>query len=604
MQDLPSSDHKNYPDATNNKAIHSVSGQNSNGVREKERQLRLFAHIFDSVNEGIIVTDADKNMLFINPAFSTITGYSANDLIGKNLNLLHLGLMDDVFNHDRWRSINETGRWKGEVVGRRKNDESYAEFLSISTMKNELGEISYFIGVFSDISERKAAEERVAYVVLHDFLTNLPNGLLLQDRLVQAISHGDREKHKVAVMCLDLDHFKAINDMLGHFVGDKLLQEVARRIRSVSRASDTVSRRGGDEFVILLPELKSVDDAAVIAAKLINAISDLCMIDGNEIKITTSIGISIFPEDGCDAECLIKHADAAMYHAKKNGRDNYQFFTNEMIQLAFERMSIERKLRHALECQEFCLHYQPQVDLRSGRIIGVEALLRWNNPETGMIPPGYFIPIAEENGLIIPIGEWVLREACRQNSEWRMLGLPEITMAVNLSAVQFRQNNFGEMIKAILCEYGLDPSALELEITEGAVMHNAEVSIALLLELKAMGLKLSVDDFGTGYSSLSYLKRFPIDKLKIDQSFVRDIAVDSDDAVIVSTIINMARTLKLKVIAEGVETAEQLSFLKHQECDEMQGYYFSKPMPPEKISNLLASGHKEDSQWSYELQFR
>jgi len=602
MQDLPSSDQQNDPTAANNKIIRSISGQESNGVREKERQLRLFAHIFDSVNEGIIVTDADKNMLFINSAFSTITGYSANDLIGKNLNLLHLDLVDDVFNHDIWRRVNEIGRWQGEVVGRRKNNESYAECLSISTMKNELGEVSYYISIFSDISERKAAEERVAYAVRHDSLTNLPNGLLLQDRLVQAIYHAARENHKVAVICLDLDHFKVVNDMLGHFVGDKLLQEVARRISSVIRVSDTVSRRGGDEFVILLPDLKAVDAAAVIAAKLINAISDLCMIDGNEIKITTSIGISIFPEDGCDESCLIKYADAAMYHAKKNGRNNYQFFINEINQLALERMSIERKLRHALERQEFCLHYQPQVDLRSGHIIGVEALLRWNNPETGMIPPGLFIPIAEENGLIIPIGEWVLREACRQNSEWRMLGLPEITMAVNLSAVQFRQNNFGEMIKSILCEYDLDPSGLELEITEGVVMHNAEVSIALLLELKAMRLKLSVDDFGTGYSSLSYLKRFPIDKLKIDQSFVNDIVVDSDDAVIVSTIINMARTLKLKVIAEGVETAEQLAFLKHQECDEIQGDYFSKPMPPEKISRLLASGHETDSQWLYELK--
>ncbi|RFC41075.1 MAG: PAS domain S-box-containing protein/diguanylate cyclase (GGDEF) domain-containing protein [Candidatus Nitrotoga sp. CP45] len=579
----------------------SSSGQESDSVRQKEKQLRLFAHIFNSVHEGIIVTDADKNMLFINPAFSTITGYSANDLIGKNLNLLHLGLMNDAFNHDdTWCSINETGCWQGEMVGRRKNDESYAECLSISTMKNDRGEINYYVGVFSDISERKAAEERMAYVVLHDFLTNLPNGLLLQDRLAQAISHAGREKHKVAVMCLDLDHFKAINDMLGHLVGDKLLQEVAKRISSVSRASDTVSRRGGDEFVIILPDLETVDDATDIAVKLIDAISGLCMIDGNEIKITTSIGISIFPEDGCDGDSLIKYADAAMYHAKKNGRNNYQFFTNEMNQLALERMSIERKLCHAIEQQGFCLHYQPQVNLRSGRIIGVEALLRWNNPEIGMVPPEYFIPIAEETGLIIPIGEWVLREACRQNSEWRMLGLPKISVAVNLSAVQFRQNNFGEMIKEILCEYGLDPSGLELEITESAVMHNAEASIALLLELKAMGLKLAVDDFGTGYSSLSYLKRFPIDKLKIDQSFVRDITVDSDDAVIVSTIINMARTLKLKVIAEGVETAEQLSFLKHQECDEIQGYYFSKPMPPEKINSLLASGYEVDGQWSYQ----
>ncbi|CAH1387809.1 putative bifunctional diguanylate cyclase/phosphodiesterase [Candidatus Nitrotoga sp. M5] len=602
MQDLPSSDQKNYPYTKNNKIIRSISGQESNGVRKKERQLRLFAHIFDSVNEGIIVLDADKTMLFINSAFSTITGYSATDLIGKNLNLLNLGWIDNVFSHDTWRRIDEIGRWQGEVVGRRKNNESYAECLSISTIKNELGEASYYIGVFSDISERKAAEERVAYVVRHDPLTNLPNGLLLQDRLVQAIYQAGRENHKVAVMCLDLDHFKVVNDMLGHFVGDKLLQEISRRISSVFRASDTVSRRGGDEFVIILPDLKAVDAAAVIAAKLINVISDLCLIDGNEIKITTSIGISIFPEDGYDENSLIKYADAAMYHAKKNGRNNYQFFTNEMNQLALERMSIERKLRHALERQEFCLHYQPQVDLRSGHIIGVEALLRWNNLETGMIPPGLFIPIAEENGLIIPIGEWVLREACRQNSEWRMLGLPEITMAVNLSAVQFRQNNFGEMIQSILCEYDLDPSGLELEITEGVVMHNAEVSIALLLELKAMRLKLSVDDFGTGYSSLSYLKRFPIDKLKIDQSFVHDIDVDSDDAVIVSTIINMARTLKLKVIAEGVETAEQLSFLKHQGCDEIQGYYFSKPVPPEKISRLLASGHETNSQWSYELK--
>ncbi|BBJ22543.1 putative bifunctional diguanylate cyclase/phosphodiesterase [Candidatus Nitrotoga sp. AM1P] len=577
----------------------SSSGQESDSVRQKEKQLRLFAHIFNNVHEGIIVTDADKNMLFINPAFSIITGYSANDLIGRNLNLLHLGLMDDAFNQDTWRSIDETGRWQGEMIGRRKNDESYAERLNLSTMKNEFGEISYYIGVFSDISERKAAEERVAYVVLHDFLTNLPNGLLLQDRLAQAISHAGREKHKVAVMCLDLDHFKVINDMLGHLVGDKLLQEVARRISSVGRASDTVSRRGGDEFVIILPNLETVDDAAVIAVKLLEAISGLCMVDGNEIKITTSIGISIFPEDGCDGDYLIKYADAAMYHAKKNGRNNYQFFTNEMNQLALERMSIERKLRHAVERQEFCLHYQPQVDLRSGRIIGVEALLRWNNPETGIISPGYFIPIAEETGLIIPIGEWVLREACRQNSEWRMLGLPELTVAVNLSAVQFRQNNFGEMIKTILCENGLEPSGLELEITEGVVMQNAEASIALLLELKAMGLKLVVDDFGTGYSSLSYLKRFPIDKLKIDQSFVRDIIVDSDNAVIVSTIINMARTLKLKVIAEGVETAEQLSFLKHQECDEIQGYYFSQPVPPEKISSLLVSGYKEGGQWLY-----
>lgn len=558
--------------------------------KEATERLRLFARIFDTINEGVAVTDASNNIMLVNPAFSAITGYSATEAIGKNPRILHSGLMDKVFYDRMWQSIKKTGRWQGEITDRRKNGENYVEWLSISTMKDERGESSHYIAVVSDISERKAAEERMVYIAQHDFLTGLPNRMMLHDRLTQAIAHAEREQRKVAVMFLDLDRFKAINDTLGHLVGDKLLQLVAGRISSVARTSDTVSRLGGDEFAIMLPYIENTDDIAMIALKLLASIAGLCVVDGNEIEVTTSIGISVFPEDGTDSESLIAHADAAMYQAKGNGRNNYQFFTREMNRRTLERILIKNKLSHALERNELFLLYQPQVDLQSGRIIGAEALVRWDNPLYGKVLPAQFIPIAEENGLIPPIGEWVLREACRQNQEWRKLGLMKITMAVNLSVVQFRQKNLGEIIKAILHESGLAPSGLELEITEGVVMQDAEAAILLLEDMKAMGLKLSVDDFGTGYSSLNYLKRFPIDKFKIDQSFVRDLTTDTDDAVIVSTIISMAHSLKLKVIAEGVETAEQLAFLKQQGCDEIQGYYFSQPVSAEEFTKLLSSG--------------
>ncbi|MBL0038035.1 MAG: EAL domain-containing protein [Nitrosomonadales bacterium] len=557
--------------------------------KEATEQLRLFARIFDTINEGVVVTDSSNNIVSVNPAFSAITGYSATEAIGKNPRMLHSGLMDQSFYDKMWQSIKKNGRWQGEITDRRKNGESYVEWLSISTMKDARGEFSHYIAVVSDISERKAAEERMVYIAQHDFLTNLPNRMMLHDRLAQAIAHAGREQRKVAVMFLDLDRFKGVNDTLGHLVGDKLLKVVAGRISSVARTSDTVSRLGGDEFAVMLPYIENTDDVATIAIKLLASIAGSCVIDGNEIEVTTSIGISVFPEDGNDSESLIAHADAAMYQAKGNGRNNYQFFTHEMNRRTLERMAIKNKLSHALERNELFLLYQPQVDLQSGRIVGVEALIRWNHPVYGHVLPAQFIPIAEENGLIPPMGEWVLREACRQNQEWRKLGLMKITMAVNLSAVQFRQKNLGEIIKAILYESGLAPSGLELEITEGVVMQDAEAAILLLEDMKAMGLKLSVDDFGTGYSSLSYLKRFPIDKFKIDQSFVRDLATDTDDAVIVSTIISMAHSLKLKVIAEGVETAEQLAFLKQQGCDEIQGYYFSQPVSAEEFTKLLSS---------------
>lgn len=558
--------------------------------KEATERLRLFARIFDTINEGVVVTDASNHILFVNPAFSEITGYSPAEAIGKNPNMLHSGLMDQIFYDKMWQSIKKTGRWQGEISDRRKNGESYVEWLSISALKDKQGEHSHYIAVISDISERKAAEERMVYIAQHDFLTGLPNRMVLHDRLTQAIAHAEREQRKVAIMFLDLDRFKVINDTLGHLVGDKLLKIVADRISSVARMTDTVSRLGGDEFAILLTYVDHADDLAVIALKILKCVAGPCVIDGNEIEVTTSVGISVFPEDGNDSESLLAHADAAMYQAKLNGRNNYQFFTHDMNRRSLERMSMKNKLSHALERDELYLLYQPQVDLQSGHIVGAEALVRWDHPMYQNVLPSQFIPIAEENGLIPQIGEWVLREACRQNQVWRMQGLKEITMAVNLSTIQFRQKNLGETIKLILRESGLPPSGLELEITEGSVMHDAEAAILLLEDMKSMGLKLSVDDFGTGYSSLSYLKRFPIDKFKIDQSFVHDLATNRDSAVIVSAIITLAHGLHLKVIAEGVETAEQVAFLKKQGCDEVQGYYFGKPMSADQFTLLLASG--------------
>lgn len=566
--------------AENGNITHFVAVQEDITERKKaEQTLLLNAHILNNVSEGIAVTDSEQKFCFVNPAFTAITGYSPEEVIGKSPRLLSSGLMEKTFYGKMWGNINDKGRWQGEIIDRRKNGESYPEWLSISSLKDENGITSHYISVFADISERKAVEQRISHMAQHDFLTGLPNRMLLLDRMEQAITHARRDGRKVAVMFLDLDRFKTINDMLGHVVGDKLLHEVASRISRISRAGDTVCRLGGDEFVVMLPDIGTADDVSGIAEKLLESVAGASLIGGHEIEITVSIGISIFPDDGVEGNALLQHADAAMYYAKQSGRNNYHFFTSEMNRRALERMTIERKLRHALERGEFTLHYQPQIDLRTGRMVGAEALVRWRDPESGeMIQPGRFVPIAEENGMIVPIGEWVLREACRQMAEWRRMGLPEIVMAVNLSAVQFRQKNLGENVREILRQHGIAPSLLELEITETAVMQDAEAAIVLLNELKEMGVQLAMDDFGTGYSSLSHLKRLPIDKLKIDQSFVHDIVHDPDDASIVSTIISMARNLKLRVIAEGVETGGQLSFLNQHGCDEGQGYYFARPM--------------------------
>jgi diguanylate cyclase (GGDEF)-like protein len=424
----------------------------------------------------------------------------------------------------------------------------------------------------------------------HDFLTGLPNRALVNDRITQAIALARRHSTRFAVLFLDLDHFKHINDSLGHVIGDKLLQSVGKRLLSCVRGSDTLSRQGGDEFVVLLPEVAQAKDAALCAQKMLTILQSPHFIGHHRLGVSASIGISIYPDDGPDPETLIKTADTAMYQAKEDGRDNYKFFEQEMNIRAVERQSIEESLRGALERQEFMLQYQPKIKLETGAITGAEALLRWLHPERGLIPSLRFVPVAEDSGLMLPIGRWVLREACQQARAWQDAGLPPLPVAVNISAVEFRDQNFLESVRAILKETCLEPRCLELELTESVLMQHAEATASVLQALKFMGVQLAVDDFGTGYSSLSYLRRFPIDALKIDQSFVRDITSNPDDATIVSAVINMGRSLKQRVIAEGVETREQFVFLQAQHCGEGQGYYFSRPVLAGQFAKLLETG--------------
>jgi diguanylate cyclase (GGDEF)-like protein len=432
--------------------------------------------------------------------------------------------------------------------------------------------------------------EQMTHSAEHDSLTGLPNRLLLNDRVAQAIVLARRHKNQVAVLFLDLDGFKHINDSLGHPMGDKLLQSVANRLVQCVRASDTVSRQGGDEFVVLLSEMQRAEDAATMATRMMRAVTEAHSIDHHDLHITTSIGVSVHPEDGADAETLIKNADTAMYQAKANGRQSYQFFKPAMNAWAVERQSIEESLRRALERKELTLHYQPKVNFETGAITGAEALIRWTHPTRGSISPAQFIPVAEDCGLILPIGNWALRQACGQARAWVDAGLPVATMAVNVSAIEFRAQNFVKDLMAILSETGLEPSSLELEVTESVLMKHAESTASILQTLREQGIQVAIDDFGTGYSSLSYLRKFSVDALKIDLSFVREIVTAEDDASIVTAVISMARSLKLRVVAEGVETVAQQRFLKAHECDEGQGYYFSRPVAPPQFAQLLRTG--------------
>ena len=450
--------------------------------------------------------------------------------------------------------------------------------------------------IVSVIEAQKLAEQietaktKLHHLAHHDVLTGLPNRTLLQDRLDQAIELARRQGRRFAVLFMDLDRFKQFNDSLGHAVGDQLLQSVAQRLMGCVRHSDTISRQGGDEFVVLLSNIKQPEDAALIAQHMLTALTVPHLIDHHELHVSVSIGISTYPADGQDSETLIKSADSAMYHAKENGRNNYKFFEPEMKVRTVRRQSLETSLRHALERQEFMLYYQPKIDLHSNRIVGAEALIRWQHPEWGLVPPSQFVPIAEDCGLILPIGRWVLREACHQARAWRQAGLPQIAVAVNTSALEFDDKDFLENLRVTLEETNLEPRYLELELTESVLMRDAEFTDSVLHALTDLGIKLVIDDFGTGYSSLSYLRQFPIDTLKIDQSFVRRMTSSPDDAAIISAVISLGKSLKLRLIAEGVETPEQHAFLLDQHCDEGQGYYFGHPAAAETFATLLQTG--------------
>jgi diguanylate cyclase (GGDEF)-like protein/PAS domain S-box-containing protein len=563
-------------------------------IVSRDEKLHLAATVFEASSEGIMITDAGNNIVTVNRAFTEITGYAEEEVRGKNPRLLNSGRQEREFYLALWESLNRHGHWQGEIWNRRKNGELYPEWQVINVVRNGGGEVSHYIAVFSDISQRKYDEERIAYLAHYDPLTDLPNRVLFHDQLGRLLASSQRQEKPVAILLLDLDRFKNVNESLGHLFGDQLLQLVAQRLRSVVREEDLVARLGGDEYVAVLSDLGEVQNAALVAQKILDGFASPFSVDAQEISITASIGVSLYPDDGDTPDMLLKNAESAMYGAKQSGRNSYRFYTQSMNASVLSLLKMENAMHHALERGEFLLHYQPQADIATGRIVGMEALIRWRHPERGMIPPIEFIPLAEESGFIIPIGEWVLREACRQTKLWHDAGYSDLCVAVNLSAVQFKQSNLTDVIQGAAEAAGLDLRCLELELTESLVMHNAEDVIKTLRQLKALNLQLSIDDFGTGYSSMSYLKRFPVDKLKIDQSFIRDISDDPADLAISQAIIALGHSLGLRVIAEGVETAAQLALLHANRCDEIQGYYFSKPVDAAAFTKLLDEGRTLD----------
>ncbi|MEO5702838.1 MAG: EAL domain-containing protein [Gammaproteobacteria bacterium] len=548
-----------------------------------------FRSLIENSSDAIALFTTDGTVLYASPATTRILGYELSEFVGRSVfDFVHPDDHEMVMSRLHEVVQKPDAMIKVSAYFRHKDD-SWRFLEGIFNNLLDDPSVGAIVNNYRDLTDARHYQEQLEYQANHDTLTGLSNRNLLHDRLSQAIVYAQRYQRLVVVAFIDLDNFKIINDSLGHNVGDQLLKMVAARLTESMRKGDTVARHGGDEFVLILNDQESMETITYVMRKILDIVSLLFLVEGREIYITCSIGFSIYPQDGKDAETLLKNADAAMYRAKENGRDNFQFFTAEMNTKVNERLMLEGTLRQALEHNEFFLNYQPLVDLRSGRIIGVEALIRWRHPQLGIVSPAQFIPLAEETGLIVAIGAWVLKNACTQNKAWQEAGFDPINVAVNLSARQFRQKDLVESIAQILHDTRLEACYLDLELTESMVMHNAEEVISTLQELKSMGVGLSIDDFGTGYSSLSYLKRLPVGRLKIDQSFVRDITEDPDDAVIAQAVISLAHSLNLKVIAEGVETAEQLDFLRAHHCDEMQGYYFSRPVSAELFAELLSN---------------
>jgi diguanylate cyclase (GGDEF)-like protein/PAS domain S-box-containing protein len=554
-------------------------------LRQAEEKYRA---IFEDAVVGMFQSTPEGRYSNVNPAMAHMLGYnSPQELIASVTDIAHQVYVDSKSREELTRLLREQGMVKNFECAVYRKDGSKMWFSANVRAVSENGVLVGYEGTNEDITARRVAEERVQFLAYYDALTGLPNRTLLQDRVTKALAAARRQNHQVALLFLDLDGFKIINDSLGHAVGDLFLQEFAERLKTWAREQDTVARVGGDEFLIVLTGIRDAADAAVTAERLINSMTAEFLVQGHSLRISCSIGVSIFPQHGTDCETLIKNADAAMYGAKDGGRNNFRFFSDEINEQVMERLTLARGLRSALEKEQLFLVYQPQMEIATGRITGLEALLRWQHPELGLVPPDRFIRIAENSGLIVPIGEWVLRTACRQARKWQDDRLPPVSMAVNVSAVQFRQQGFCDLIRRVLRETGLAPQYLELELTESLLLADAEVTLSVVEELKAIGITLAIDDFGTGYSSFSYLRQFRVSKLKIDRSFIKDSATNPDDSAITAAIISMAKSLRLKVIAEGVENEAQMSFLRKHQCDEIQGYYFSKPLPAGDVADTL-----------------
>lgn len=558
---------------------------------EYESKIRLMGSIFENTIEGIFIADANERIHTINQSFSNITGFTEDNTLGQTPDELGFRLQDDDHPNSRWCMRNYQGSWQGEVINRRRNGETYPAWATLINIKDASGNLLHYVGIIHDLTEVRRNEEQIIYQAYHDTLTDLPNRHLFTDRLSVAIAHARRTGDSLAVLFLDLDHFKDINDAMGHAVGDVVLKKVAQVVSNCVRLEDTVARLGGDEFIILLQGTEGSDYPVHVAERILEALANPIRVNQNDFYLSASVGITLFPHDGMLSETLISNADLAMYRAKKQGRNTYKLFTPSMNVEMLRRMKLDNQMRKALQHGEFLVYYQPKMELATGRVKGVEALLRWQRDGQGMAEPGEFIPLAEETGIIVPLGKWVLEEACRRAKAWHGQGFPGLEMAVNLSPRQFQQKNLVSMVSQVLEETGLPPHCLELEITENAVMFSVEAAIHTLIELKELGVRLSMDDFGRGYSSLYYLKRFPIDTLKIDRAFVRDIPDSQEDTAIVRTVINMSRSLNLSVVAEGVETQRQLDFLRDLDCDQVQGFLLCHPKEDGDITNYLEANY-------------
>ncbi|MEC4677509.1 MAG: EAL domain-containing protein, partial [Nitrospirota bacterium] len=556
--------------------------------KKAEEELRRLAAVVENTGEAVLVSNAQNKIMTVNRAFSEITGYSQEEALGQNPSFLKSNKQDLLFYQNMWKSIDDKGRWQGEIWNRRKNGALFPAWQTITVVRDKEGGLVNYVSVFSDISSIKRSQEELNYLAHHDALTGLPNRLLFIDRLKHALMRAEREGNHPAVLFLDLDRFKNINDSLGHPIGDIVLQGTATRLSKLVRKEDTVARLGGDEFVVLIESVSEVQDVAQLAEKVIASFDIPFRVKAHHLHLSVSVGISLYPQDGKDTETLIRNADAAMYRAKEEGRNDYQFYTAALTTAVFERLTMETALRHALKNEELVLYYQPQYSMKTGKVIGAESLIRWQHPDLGFILPDRFIPLAEESGLIEPIGKWVLRTACRQMRTWLDEGLVLRHMAVNISGVQVQRGAFVQTVREALQDMDLDPGHLELEIIETFIMQKTDWAISILDELKSLGVRMAIDDFGTGYSSLSYLKRLPVDKLKIDRSFIRDIAHDTDDEAIVRAVVALGQSLQLEVNAEGLETESQYDFLKKLGCDEVQGFLYSEALPPEAFVKLMS----------------